>query len=145
MNNTKIRITLGEDSFELEGSEEFVTKHLAEFRNLLTTRTGQHGGAKTRKQKRQTTQKPSNNEMSESGQESKLKSRSKAKTKKVIAARFDIHGGGENPSLKDFFAEKKPGKANGPLIAVIGYYITEVLGDQSFSEGQVEYAYKMLG
>ncbi|WP_041363790.1 hypothetical protein [Methylomonas methanica] len=40
--------------------------------------------------------------------------------------------------------EKKPGKGNGNIIAVIGHYITEKLGEEHFSEGQVEYAYKML-
>jgi len=40
--------------------------------------------------------------------------------------------------------EKKPGTANGIRIAVIGYYITEVLGQENFTEGQIEYAYKML-
>ena len=27
---------------------------------------------------------------------------------------------------------------------MIGYYITEFLGQETFSEGQIEYAYKML-
>ncbi|AEF99501.1 hypothetical protein Metme_1067 [Methylomonas methanica MC09] len=58
--------------------------------------------------------------------------------------RFDIHGGADFPSLKDYMEEKKPGKGNGNIIAVIGHYITEKLGEEHFSEGQVEYAYKML-
>ena len=146
MNNTKVKI-LGEDSFELEGSEDFVTKHLEEFRNLLVERPSQDNPPKTQKQrqKRKAMPKSGNTEEVQSGQETKGKPRSKAKAKKVTATRFDIHGGGEKQSLKDFLAEKKPGKANGVQIAVIGYYITEILGEDSFSEGQVEYAYKMLG
>ncbi len=29
-------------------------------------------------------------------------------------------------------------------MVVIGYYISEILGEKKFSEGQIEYAYKML-
>jgi len=32
MSNTKVKISIGDDSFEIEGSEEFVTEHLEEFR-----------------------------------------------------------------------------------------------------------------
>jgi len=62
----------------------------------------------------------------------------------VSAERFDIHGNADTPSLQALLEEKKPGSANGEKIAVIGYYITELLGSPSFSEGQIEYAYKML-
>ena len=146
MSNTKVRITLGEDSVELEGSEEFVAKHLDEFRTLLISRANAGPPPKVQARKRSAKVKVirTSPDVGEATQEVKSRSRTKAKAKKVVAARFDIHGGDGKPSLKDFLDEKRPGRANGACIAVIGYYITEILGEQSFSEGQVEYAYKML-
>lgn len=142
MNNTKVKINIGNDSFEIEGSEEFVTKHLEEFKELLS-----QGGKNTQQRKTpKKTRSPVANANNKSEQkEEKSTIRPKARAKKVSAERFDIHGGDGKPSLQAFLAEKKAGTANGPRIAVIGYYITEILGEKSFSEGQVEYAYKMLG
>lgn len=40
--------------------------------------------------------------------------------------------------------QKSPGKANGEKIVTIGYYITELLKLPLFTEGHIEYAYKML-
>ena len=142
MSNTKVKISIGDDSFEIEGSEEFVTKHMEEFKEFLSGSTKKTPSKRTRKAK---TKKPAKRTTEGEEKEGKSTPRSKARGKKVSAERFDIHGGDGKPSLQEFLDEKKPGRANGPRIAVIGYYVTEVLGQDSFSEGQVEYAYKMLG
>lgn len=141
MGTTKVKINIGDNSFDIEGSEEFVTKHLEELKELLTG-----GRSNTRSGKTPTTKtKPKQKITSDADKkEGKSTSRSKSRAKKVTAERFDIHGGDGKPSLEQFVKEKKPGTANGPRIAVIGYYITEILGHDTFSEGQVEYAYKML-
>ncbi len=142
MNNTKVKISIGEDSFEIEGSEEFVTKHLEEFKELLS---GSGKSVPSKKTPKAKTKKNTKQTKEGEDSEGKSTSRSKTRTKKVSAERFDIHGGDGKPSLQEFLDEKKPGRANGPRIAVIGYYVTELLGHKNFSEGQVEYAYKMLG
>lgn len=142
MSTTKVKINIGDNSFEIEGSEEFVAKHLEEFKEFLTRGTPNTPPRVTSKTKTKPKQTTTSDEDKE---EAKSTSRSKSRAKKVTAERFDIHGGNGKPSLEDFLEEKKPGTANGPRIAVIGYYITEILGQDTFSEGQVEYAYKMLG
>ena len=142
MSTTKVKINIGDDFFEVEGSEEFVTKHLEEFKELLTRskpNTAPRGAPKTKTKPKTKTAGDGDKK------EGKSTSRSKSRAKKVTAERFDIHGGDKAPSLEGFLKEKNPGTANGPRIAVIGYYITEILGHDAFSEGQVEYAYKMLG
>lgn len=50
----------------------------------------------------------------------------------------------EKISLEDFFAEKKPGSTSRERILVIAYYIKNILEVDSFSDGNVEYAYKAL-
>lgn len=141
MSDTKAKINIKEGTIELEGSETFVRAYLDEFKNLLTSlppdaskQTSQPAPKAVRKAKPKA-----------SDEAEKPKAKTKRSTsKKVVAERFDIHGGEGIPPLSEFIEQKKPGKANGPIIAVIGYYITELLGMDFFSEGQVEYAYKIL-
>jgi len=69
----------------------------------------------------------------------------KTSSTKLTAEKFDIYGNGENiPKLESFFVEKKPGSSNAEKIVVIAYYITELMGMDSFSDGQIEFAFKML-
>lgn len=142
MSTTRVRINVGGDAFEIEGSEEFVTKHLEEFKTLLGASRTRTAFRNVRKAKVKNTSSPGNDSVKKEGKSSP---HTKGRAKKVTAERFDIHGGEGIPSLQEFLDKKKPGTANGPRIAVIGYYITEILGQDGFSEGQVEYAYKMLG
>lgn len=138
MTSAKVKINIGSNYFEIEGSEQFVNQYIEEFKHLISN--GRAPESSKRKSNGSSKQKAvSPIEIKEP------KTPRPKRAKKVIAERFDIHGGNGKPSLKDFLDEKKPGTANGPRIAVIGYYITEILGNQTFSEGQVEYAYKMLG
>lgn len=141
MSETKAKINLKEGTIELEGSESFVRAYLDEFKEHLTnfppTIPDQTIPPKPKAQTKATAKSSSDVATG------KTKAK-KSPAKKVVAERFDIHGGEGTPPLSEFIDQKKPGTANGPIIAVIGYYITELLGMEYFSEGQVEYAYKML-
>jgi hypothetical protein len=148
MPDTKVKIDIRAGTIELEGSEAFVTKYLDEFKASFTANSFidiSDLGCKSAAVGN-TNPKVENKK---GGARSALPDSAVKKTKrsapKVSAEKFDIHGGDNTPSLKAFFDEKKPGKANGNRIAVVGYYITEILGNSYFTEGQVEYAYKMLG
>lgn len=50
MNTTKVRICLGQNSIELEGTEEFVTSRLEEFKQLLTAGSTTETPAREQKQ-----------------------------------------------------------------------------------------------
>jgi hypothetical protein len=64
--------------------------------------------------------------------------------KPVTDERFDIFADGSHPSLYDFMKEKKPGTSAPNVIVVIGYYITKIKGLQSFTYGNIEFAYNTL-
>jgi len=135
MSLAKAKINLNEGVIELEGPEDFVRAYLDEFKELFKkpfVPVCDHPQTVA-----ETPTNPKNTSHKKSGG-------SKKSAPKVTAERFDIHGNDKIPSLQSFFDEKNPGKANGDIIAVIGCYITELLGNETFSEGQVEYAYKML-
>ncbi|HEB27727.1 MAG TPA: hypothetical protein ENI05_08115 [Porticoccus sp.] len=136
---TKAKINIKEGTIELEGSESFVSAYLDQFKGMLKADPAPvlpidpepqaNPSAKKAPAKKTTAKKASSG---------------KKAAPKVSIERFDIHGKDDTPSLETFLEEKKPGTGNGNIIAVIGYYITELLGEKNFAEGQVEYAYKML-
>lgn len=136
---TKAKIDLVNNVVELEGSEQFVTKYLDEFRQLLRDRPiayapnehsppSQSGKKKTKKEKT-------------------IPAKKTKGPKKVEIEEFDIEGDTASsiPSLREFYKEKKPGTSNHKRIVVFAYYINHILKKQEFSEGQIEYAYKALG
>lgn len=135
---TKAKINLKEGTIELEGSESFVSGYLDEFKELLKA-----------PQKTEPKSPPPAPKAAAKKAPAKKAAASKATTgkkaaPKVSMERFDIHGGNDIPSLSKFMEEKKPGTGNGNIIAVMGFYITDLLGNDNFTEGQIEYAYKML-
>lgn len=133
---TRAKISLLNGSVELEGSEEFVRAYLDEYKALLI------GDVATSDSKPATTSTPLS--QTRKSTPTKSKTGNKKKTSKVSAERFDIHGSDNTQSLEDFIKEKNPGRPNAEKMLVIGYYISEILGAKKFSEGQIEYAYKML-
>jgi len=79
----------------------------------------------------------------------KEKPSQKTKTKKgiptkIIPEKFDISGNKSTPSLKAFLKEKKPSASANERILVIGYYITNKLKKNEFSEENIEFAYRVL-
>jgi hypothetical protein len=64
----------------------------------------------------------------------------KIKTKKIELEEFEIKSSGDTPSLKEFFDTKKPNEIVAHRIAVIGYYISKIRKQESFSEGNIEFA-----
>lgn len=136
---TKAKINLKEGTIELEGSESFVSGYLNEFKELL----------KAPQIVEQQSPPPAPKAVAPKKAPTKKAPASKTTTgkkaaPKVSMERFDIHGGNDVPSLSAFMEEKKPGTGNGNIIAVMGFYITDLLGNDNFTEGQIEYAYKML-
>ncbi len=73
--------------------------------------------------------------------ETKVKKGSKAKNLKP--EQFEILPEGKI-SLEAFLNDKKPGDTARERILVIAYYIKNVLEEDSFSDGNIEYAYKAL-
>lgn len=138
MSEAKAKINLREGIIELEGTESFVKEYLNEFKTLLN-QTNTENFSKT-----ETNKVHMENDASVKTKVSK-KSTSKKKSAPIVTSeRFEIHANGNTPSLEAFLAEKNPGKANGEKIVCIGYYIIEHLKLQVFTEGQIEYAYKMM-
>jgi hypothetical protein len=68
----------------------------------------------------------------------------KTRAKSIEIEKFDPHKNGQTPSLEEFFSSKKPGRSAGQCLLVIGYYITKIKGASSFSEGNIDYAYRVL-
>jgi len=143
MSDTRVKMDMVAKTIELEGSEAFVTKYLEEFKVILLAQPAKPSNRKTVRALRQS--KQNIDEPSSSDGAKPVGKPKRARAPRLVAEKYDIHGGNGKPSLKEFFDQKNPGKANGDRIAVIGYYITEILGNPTFSEGQVEYSFKMLG
>ena len=68
----------------------------------------------------------------------------KAPAKSVKIEEFDLSKSNEKPSLEEFMNLKNPGESTYDRIVVIAYYITRLLKEDCFTEGQIEYAYKAL-
>ena len=71
------------------------------------------------------------------------KSKKAVKGKSILQEKFDLHKSTTTIALEDFLLEKKP-KNTAQTILVIGYYITTIKNINSFSDGNIDYAYRVL-
>src|SRR4051794_15242333 len=109
---TRAKIDLAARVVEFEGSEEFVTKYLEEFKSVMgkpleSIKTGVVGSEVN----------PAK------AAEKALGKKAKTKAKGIQAEKFDPHKSETKPSLREFFDQKNPGTNNGNRIAVIAYYL----------------------
>ena len=134
---TKAKINLSEGTIELEGNEAFVSKYLDEFKETISAKPPVADPKRTPHKPSTKKDRPKKRNTSSS----KIKI-----PKKIEIEKFDIGGNEDSklPSLKDFFNSKNPGTSNAKRILVIGYYVTEVLKKDEFSEGNIEYGFKAL-
>jgi hypothetical protein len=140
--NTKAKIDIKNGIVELEGSEPFVVKFLDYFKERIESKPIMPAAAPT--------VRPTNSDTKEEAitlkKPSPISKRAtnKSKSKNIQPERFDIHGSEKAQSLEKFLQEKKPGTGAGEVILVMGYYITELLHQPFFTEGNIEYAYRTL-
>lgn len=140
---TKALINVKEGTVELTGSEEFVSKYLDIFKDMLDTKLFVAKKAKHEPEEDEEEEEDSPKETN--GKVKKEKKGTKpVKAKNITIEKFDLHKDKDNPSLEDFLKEKNPGKTTANVIAVIGYYITILKGADYFSEGNIDYAYRTL-
>lgn len=137
---TKISVGVGSDYLKIEGSEEYVARNVGFVKEFISRSESIPSSEITEDLKgnadAQTCKAKQKKEKSETNK--------KLKSKTIKSERFDVHGGEDKDSLKKFFEEKESGNPNGVYIAIIGYYIQIILGEDCFSEGNVVFAYKHL-
>lgn len=62
----------------------------------------------------------------------------------IVPNEFDVYRNDLKPSLEEFFSQKQPGNGNPNRIVAIAYYITKVNHQEYFTEGNIDYAYRIL-
>lgn len=142
---TKALINLKAQTVELSGTEDFVSKYLDIFKQLLQE-------SKITEEAYLTNIAQTNEKLNSSKSSSSTRSESKEKkltkpykSKSITVEAFEIDDkSGDKPSLESFLQKKEPGNASAINILVIGYYITCLRGATSFTEGNIDYAYKTL-
>lgn len=70
-------------------------------------------------------------------------------SRKVLAAsiapdEFDVYKTDKKEALESFFARKRPGNGNPNRIVTIAYYITRINHQEYFTEGNIDFAYRIL-
>ena len=70
-------------------------------------------------------------------------------TRKVVAnsimqEEFDAYKNSYKESLENFFNRKKPGTSTPNRIVAMGYYITKINGQDYFTEGNIDFAFRLL-
>lgn len=81
----------------------------------------------------------------ENNENTVVKKGSKTPAKSIQVEEFDLYKSSEKLSLADFLKERKIDDNTANRILAIAYYITSFCKLSTFSEGNIEYAYKVLG
>jgi hypothetical protein len=130
---TRVKLDLTGRMIEVEGSEEFIAKYLEEFKALMRETPAPSLQDRGESHAKGTTASPKPSAK-----------KTKTKAKGIQAEKFDLHKSESKPSLKEFFDQKSPGTNNGNRVAVIAYYIKRMNDTPTFSEGNIDYAYRIL-
>ncbi len=137
--STKASINIRDGIIELEGSEVFVRHYLNEFAKEINF------SGRNEKEGTESRESGVKNNLSNAGATgTKKSSKRKQIIKDVKAEEFNLDAEGKTPSLKTFLSEKKPGTVAKDRIAVIAYYLAILKKAGSFTEGNVDYAYRAL-
>ncbi|QMU28444.1 hypothetical protein [Adhaeribacter radiodurans] len=62
----------------------------------------------------------------------------------IVPNEFDVYKNEYKEGLESFFRRKNPGSGNPNRIITIAYYITKVNHQEYFTEGNIDYAYRIL-
>jgi len=82
-----------------------------------------------------------NEELNQSGRK---KSSKPVKVKAIQPDKFEYTKTGSAISINEFWEQKRPSKATGDIVAVIGYYVQVIRGSEGFTEGNIDFAYRIL-
>jgi hypothetical protein len=137
---TKAIINVKEGILELEGSESFVTKYLEEYKHLINQNNNKNI---TTRIENDLIENKIPNKKNQIVQNTGGRKKKTSKVKDVSPEKFDITPEGLT-SLESFMGQKKPGSSSREKVLVIGYYIKNILNLTSFSESNIEYAYRVL-
>jgi hypothetical protein len=136
---TKAKICVGNNSIELEGNENFVSKYLGHFEKFINS-------SSETKESFTPSDKSINHITPKQNIQTVVKGDKKIKrnVKSIEPEEFNISTSGDIPSLEDFLKQKSPGKAAGNIIPVIAYYLQVLKKSPYFTEGNIDFAYKAL-
>lgn len=123
-----------------EGELKFTDEGLKFVKSLLTGEI-KTSAKKTSVTKTNTTNKTKKKSAHKSSK-GKEKSTSKVIPKSVAIEKFDINS--KKISLEKFLESIGSPKSTNEIVLAIGYYIIEICGSSSFSDGNVDFAYKVL-
>ncbi len=138
--NAKAIINLKEGTIDLEGSEEIVSKYLDIFKEKISFSVSKSEIGELNRRTPKT--------MRESQPKDEEKTRKPRTAPKVDIEKFNIDGDKAKgvPALEDFMKaiDSEKLKSSHEFILAVSYYVTKVVKSIDFSDGNIEYAYKVL-